>query len=234
MLRTMISIINIAITTTISLILLCVFGLINPYSNACKRIFYTWSAIALKLAGVKIEITGKENIDPSRGYVLCSNHLHLFDIPVLCVASKLNIRFAAKKELFKVPIFGQTLSLIGMVKIDRGNTGKALKALQQAEAAIGEHKIALSIFAEGTRNRSGKGLLPFKKGAFMMALNTKQAMLPVTLNGTNKVLHGMSLKPRTVHVHFHKPIEPETYTLETRQQFMSDVREIIESKLEDK
>ncbi len=234
MFLTLIGCINLAISTTISLILLSVFGLINPYSKICQNIFYYWSLIALKLAGVKIDIHGLEHVDPNKGYVLCSNHLHIFDIPVLCVASKLNLRFAAKKELFKIPVFGQAITLIGMIKIDRGNSKEALKELKKVEEVIDKHKVAVGIFAEGTRNTSGRGLLEFKKGAFMMSMNTHQELLPVTVNGTNKILQGIRVKPRTVNIHFHAPVNPKQYPTEKRDQFMAEVRKTILSKLDDK
>lgn len=232
MIRSFFLVLNIVISTSIALLLLLIFGLINPYSNTCKQIFYVWCQLILKISGIKIDCSGLDNFDSTRGYIVCSNHLHLFDIPILCVASKLNIKFAAKKELFKIPIFGQALHLIGMVRINRGNTKEALSSLKKAEDVIVNKHASLVIFPEGTRNRSGHGMLPFKKGAFMMALNTKQAILPASINGSNKILNGLRVKPRRVSIHFHPVIESTHYGIEKRKEFMTQTRKVIESKLE--
>ena len=231
MIRSIILVPHLIISTTLCMILLVLFGLFNPYNKATNAFFYYWSKLVLLNAGVKLNVTGLENFDRSKGYIIAANHSHLLDIPVLCVASKLGIRFAAKKELFRIPIFGQALYLIGMVKIDRGRTKTALENLKKIEDKI-EKGVTLAIFPEGTRNRTGKEMLKFKKGAFMMALNTHQPLLPVTVNGSNKILFGAILKAGTVDVHFHPTINPDDYGIEKRAEFMDKTREVIESKRE--
>ncbi|MCB0278090.1 MAG: 1-acyl-sn-glycerol-3-phosphate acyltransferase, partial [Calditrichaeota bacterium] len=225
MIRTLILLIDLFVTTTLAFLILIVFGLINPYGRVSQAVFYYWSLMIIKLSGVKIEISGLENYDRSKGYIVAANHKHLYDIPIICVASKLNIRFAAKVELFKIPIFGIAMQLAGMVKIDRGNNQKALDALKQAESAI-KQGVSLVIFPEGTRNKGSEQMLPFKKGAFMMSINTGQDLLPVTVNRSNTILQGISVKPKTVSIHFHPPVSPKT-NMKKRDQFMKDVREII-------
>jgi 1-acyl-sn-glycerol-3-phosphate acyltransferase len=219
-----------AFTTTLSFFIILVAGLINPYSRFCNGVFFSWSWLLCKIAGLKFNVHGLENFDPNKGYVLCPNHRHLFDIPILCVTSKLNIKFAAKKQLFSIPIFGQTLSLIGMVKIDRENTKNAVAELKRAEELISKG-VTLVIFPEGTRNKTPeKGMLPFKKGAFQMAINTHQSILPVTIIGSNGVLKGFSATPRTIDIYFHKPIEAKPY-INSREALVQLTRAQIESKL---
>ena len=231
MIRFIILVPHMIISTTLCLLTLCLSGIFNPYSQFNNNLFYYWSKLILFNAGVKLNITGLENIDRSHGYILTSNHTHLLDIPVLCVASKLGLRFAAKKELFNIPVFGQALALIGMVKIDRGKTQNALKNLKKIETKINQG-VTLAIFPEGTRNRKGKEMLPFKKGAFMMSINTHQPLLPVSVNKSNTILQGFKLIPGQIDVHFHPPIDPAHYGLEKRKEFMDITRTVIESKRE--
>ena len=231
MIRTILLVIDLAISTTIALIVLLFIGLINPYGKAANMVFYSWSWLIIKISGINLQIHGKENFQASKGYIVAANHRNIFDIPIICIASKLNIRFAAKVELFKIPIFGQAITLAGMVKIDRSNKDKALEELKKTEGVI-KQGVSLVIFPEGTRNKEDKGLLPFKKGAFMMSMNTNQDLLPITVNKSNKILQGLSVKPITITIHFHKPVNPATYQGK-RDQFMNDVRETILSKLDD-
>lgn len=232
MIRALILAVDLVISTIIAFLLLLIFGLINPYSRICGGIFYVWSWLIIKISGIRIDVSGLDNIDPSIGYIVASNHLHLYDIPVIAAASGLNIRFAAKKELFKIPIFGQALYLCGMVRIDRGNTQSALQTLRKTESIMKTHQVSVVLFPEGTRNRDGAGMLPFKKGAFMMALNTGLPMLPITINRTDSRLQGFSIKPGTVTMHIHPPMDPADYSLDTRQAFMNDLRATISAKLE--
>lgn len=201
----------------------------NRYGNFGKFQLMFWSKWIVKVAGLKFNVTGTENYDPNESYVVASNHRHLFDIPVLARATKLNLKFIAKKELFRIPVFGWILYLVGMVKVDRKNSTKALESLKKAQKIAEEHKISLTVFPEGTRSKKD-GLLPFKKGAFMTSINTEIPLLPISVEGTDKILQGFKCKPRTINVHIHPPVDPKEYGVAKRNDFMKDVKKIIESK----
>ena len=201
----------------------------NRYGKFGKFQLMFWSSLIVKTSGLKLNVTGLENYDPNESYVVASNHRHLYDIPVLAIATKLNLKFIAKKELFRIPVFGWILYLVGMVKVDRKNSTKALESLKKAQQVAEEHKISLTVFPEGTRSKK-PGLLPFKKGAFMTSINTNIPLLPISVEGTDKILKGFKCIPRTINVHIHPPIDPSKYGVEKRGVFMKDVKEIIESK----
>jgi 1-acyl-sn-glycerol-3-phosphate acyltransferase len=232
MIRLIILVLEIVINTILSTIVLMIVGLFNPYSKLANLIFYQWSWLIIKISGVKLNVHGFENFDTDQPFIVAANHRHLFDIPILAIASKLNIKFAAKKELFKVPVFGLALKLIGTVKIDRANNKKALGVLKKIEAILRKHSVSLVIFPEGTRNKRGKGLTPFKKGAFMTSLNSGIPILPVSINGSDLILQSFRCKPREITVYFHKPIEPNSYELKDRTNFMNDTNKVILSKLD--
>jgi len=118
-----------------------------------------------------------------------------------------------------------------MIKIDRSDKQKALAELKKTEIII-KNGVSLVLFPEGTRNVTKAPLLPFKKGAFMMSLNTKQDLLAITVNHSNNILQGWSIKPIAVNIHFHKPLSPALYE-NNRSQFMEDTRQNILSKLEE-
>lgn len=220
----------IAIATTLVFLSLLLFGLFfNRYGWFGKSMLTFWSHSVLLTSGVKLNVTGLENYDINESYIVASNHRHLYDIPVLAIATKLNLKFIAKKELFIIPVFGWVLALVGMVKIDRSNSTKAVASLKKAQEIADEHKISITVFPEGTRSKIGE-LLPFKKGTFMTSINTGIPLLPISIEGSDKVLVGFSCRPRTINVHIHKPIDPSNYDTSKRTEFMTDVREIIKSK----
>ncbi|MGH7270452.1 MAG: lysophospholipid acyltransferase family protein, partial [Polyangiaceae bacterium] len=145
-----------------------------------------WSAAVVKNAGITLSVRGRERLRAHETYLVMSNHQSLYDIPVLFHILGPNIRMVAKEELFRVPIFGGALAAAGFVSIDRTDRAHAIRSLDRARTmlASGTH---VWIAPEGTRSRSG-ALLPFKKGAFYLALEAGLPILPVTLRGTRDVL----------------------------------------------
>ena len=101
----------------------------------------------------------------NQSYILVSNHQSHADIPVLVVHMPLHMSIIAKKELFKIPFFGQGMRAIGIIEIDRSNRTKAVASLKKAEQIIRDEKLSILAFPEGTRSDNGT-LLPFKKGPF--------------------------------------------------------------------
>lgn len=206
----------------------------KPYGNFARLTMVAWGKCVFFFTGTKFKVTGQENINLNESFIICSNHLHLLDIPALVLATGMNIRFAAKKELVKIPIFGTYMKGIGTIIIDRGDRRKAVASLREIEKTLSEHTVSIVMFPEGTRNKSGIGLLPFKKGAFMMALNTKRKILPITINDTEKIFEGFKAKPRTLNFHIHPAIDSSKYSTDNKDELMDTVFNTIHSKLEHK
>ncbi len=142
-----------------------------------------WSRLFLSIPPVKLEVEGRENVVPGEQYVFLANHLSNLDIPALFLAIPTPIRYLAKKEVYRIPIFAQALKIGGIVKIDRGAGAVTYQAINEGVARAKERGYSLIIFAEGTRAR-GQDLAPFKKGAFRIAIMTGLPVVPVTINGT--------------------------------------------------
>jgi 1-acyl-sn-glycerol-3-phosphate acyltransferase len=229
MIRAILLILHICLYTFFALIVLLISGLINPYSKFNHLLFQTWADIICKICGLEFEIEAFENFNPHKGYIVCVNHRNLLDIPIVGAATGLNIKFAAKKELFSIPVFGQVLFLIGMVKIDRANRQKALDSLKDSQKMF-THGVSLVIFPEGTRNRSGKGLLSFKKGAFVMAVQSGQEILPISVNDSNKIISGFSVKPRKIKIVIHPPLDPKAFK-DNKEELLTICQEKILSGL---
>ena len=114
------------------------------------------------------------------------------DIPLLLGSMHLNLRFVAKEELGKIPIFGYVIKKAGFVMIKRGQNREALKSLLATSEVLKSGR-SVHIFPEGTRSVDGK-LLPFKRGAFLVAQKGGAPILPVTIIGSHLITPKKSLK----------------------------------------
>ncbi|MFO7445938.1 MAG: lysophospholipid acyltransferase family protein [Ignavibacteriaceae bacterium] len=200
---------------------------------------YVWlskifSGGILLIAGIKLKVTGLENIDKKAVYIFASNHASQFDIPALQYAIPNRMSIVFKKELAKIPIFGWQLKTGPYIMIDRKNAEKALKSIEEAKRKMMENRLSATIFPEGTRSLTGE-VQAFKRGAFNLASKVGYPVVPVTISGSDKLLPKgkFIIKSGTIHVHFDKPVP--TDNIKTRADelaLMEKVRDIIIRNLE--
>ncbi|MBW3554926.1 MAG: 1-acyl-sn-glycerol-3-phosphate acyltransferase, partial [Gemmatimonadetes bacterium] len=146
-----------------------------------------WSRWILKVSGTPVIVEGRENIDPDSPQILVGNHQSWYDVFALAGNVGKRFHFVAKKELERVPIFGPAWKAAGHISIDRSDQARAIASLEKAGDQLREEKSAVVIFPEGTRSE-GDDLLPFKKGAFMLALHAGVPVVPFGIAGTRRVL----------------------------------------------
>lgn len=183
----------------------------------------------IKLARMQVTVEGLENLDPHHSYLFMSNHESLMDIPLIFATAPRPPRMVTKAELFKVPIWGTALKLGGFIAVDRKNRTQAIKSLMRAKELM-DSGINVWIAPEGTRSRDGS-LLPFKKGGFMLALDTGATIVPVGIVGARDVIRPKRFRvflDQNVVVRYGKPIDSAAYGVERRDELMADVRAAIE------
>jgi 1-acyl-sn-glycerol-3-phosphate acyltransferase len=164
--------------------------------RAAYRVCQIWVRMNLALYGVKVRTRRLGMLDPAVPYVFMSNHRSQFDILAVVVAlSEFQLRWVAKVELTRVPVFGWALRRTGHVIIDRSDHDQAVASLRAAHAKIEREHISLTIFPEGTRSRPDQALLPFKKGGFMFALETGIPIVPIAVRGSREILPRGSWQP---------------------------------------
>ncbi len=163
-----------------------IVGWVNPASAIHDRIVQHWSGLFLRIPPVRVRVEGVELVDPDQRYVVASNHLSMFDIPLLFHHLPLHGRFLSKKEVFRIPLVGHAMRTIGIIEIDRQAGGSSRQAIADGVKIAAERGYSLLVFPEGTRSRSGE-FLPFKKGAFRIAIDTGLPLLPVVIEGTDRV-----------------------------------------------
>jgi 1-acyl-sn-glycerol-3-phosphate acyltransferase len=160
-------------------------------------------------ARMRMTIIGAEAVPLDRSYIYMSNHQSHIDIPVLYhTIPSPTLRMVAKKELFRIPIWGRAIRDAGMICVDRRDRAAAIASLNQAADQIADG-VSIWIAPEGTRSRNGQ-LNPLKKGGFRLAKGTSTAIVPVALSGTFDVLPAMARRMQydvSVRVTFGKPLE---------------------------
>ena len=168
-----------------------------------------------------------ERIERDRPFIFMCNHQSNLDVLAIVLSMPISFRIVAKRYLFYIPIFGQCIWLMGMIPINRFDRASAIKSLDQAARKIRSGTSVL-FFVEGTRSRDER-LLPFKKGAFVIAGQAGVPVIPVTIHGSGPLLPRGSpfMRPGTIRIHYGDPIPTEGYTLRTKEQLMSRVREAM-------
>jgi 1-acyl-sn-glycerol-3-phosphate acyltransferase len=191
---------------------------------------FMWGAWnGVRLAGVRVETVGLDKLDSSRTYIFMSNHASNLDPPILIPLIPKRTSVMVKKELFSYPILGRAMRLGSLVPVDRGNRDAGIDAVRAAREVV-DQGLNMTIYVEGKRSFDGK-LLPFKKGPFYLAMECGALVVPVTIAGTHYAMPKtrFAIKPGTVTVIFHPPIEPRDFG--SRDCLMEKVREAIDSGL---
>jgi 1-acyl-sn-glycerol-3-phosphate acyltransferase len=228
-LRTFIGVPLFFIYTLIIALVIIVYGAFRPASSIHDKIVKHWSHMFLLIPPVRLEVEGVEKIDPSKRYVIASNHLSQFDIPLLFSVLPLHGRFLSKKEVFKIPLVGQAMRTIGIIEIDRASGGSSRQAINQGVKIAAERGYSLIVFPEGTRSTNGE-LLPFKKGAFRIAIDTGLPLVPVIIDGTELINSPGSkiFRPGTARVVICDPIETSGMT---NKDNLNDLVRSVESSI---
>jgi len=223
----------ILVLDTLILGILVIF--VSIFDEWGKRVHYLgklWSRMNLFFSGVRVRVHGLEKIDRKKSYIVMPNHQSLYDVWALIGYIPLQLRWVMKKELRKVPLFGFACARMGHIYVDRGDYQRAKKSLEVSHNLL-KNNLSVVFFPEGTRSPDGK-LLPFKKGGFVIAIETKIPILPITINGSRYILPKGSMRciPGTIHITIHDPVSVEGFTYENKEKLMDIVKNKIEQSLE--
>jgi 1-acyl-sn-glycerol-3-phosphate acyltransferase len=207
-------------------------GICETHGKRAYRINQFWTWIILRVGGIRLRITGLENLDPKRQYVFIANHQSNIDIPVLVQAlPEFQLRWLAKKELLRVPFLGWAMWATKHVTVDRSDPQDALLSLARAKERLGAG-ISLVIYPEGTRSRDGR-LQRFKKGGFLLAVQTNTPIVPITVNGSATLLPAGSwrLRPGAIAITIDKPVSVEGFRPGNLRLLVNQVRATIDARL---
>jgi 1-acyl-sn-glycerol-3-phosphate acyltransferase len=219
--------------------LLVIFGipvLLVAWLAAKPDLVYPWALFGgrnwLRLSGMQVSVKGSEHLDAKQTYVFISNHRSYLDTATLFVYTGRRMGLLAKKELLKVPILGVGMGFVNVMAIDRSNSERARETVASATARI-RSGISFGVFAEGTRAKPGE-FLPFKKGAFYMAVAAAVPIVPVAIKNTDVLMGKGTGRARrgTIEVVMLPPVPTEGLSSDADvQQLVKRVHSLIGREL---
>lgn len=188
----------------------------------------TW----LKACGAKVKVTGIENLKDNEQYVFISNHRSYLDTATLFRYTGKRMGIVAKKELLKAPVLGQGMHFVNVIAIDRSNPERARQSMDKAREVM-ENGYSFGVFAEGTRAMPGQ-LLPFKKGAFHLALQTGRKIVPVAIKNTDWMMGKKTgvAYAGTIEMTILEPIDTSEYSEDRLMELLNRTREVVAKELQ--
>lgn len=189
-----------------------------------------WSRFCCVLAGVRVKVTGGENIRKDKSYVFTANHQGAFDIWSIYGYLNHNFRWLMKKSLEKMPFAGWACVKSGQVFVDDSSIVGIRHTIEEAEDRL-KDGMSVVIFPEGSRTWDGK-MIPFKRGAFMLAAEFGLPVVPITIDGSFKAMprFTFNIRPTRINITIHPPIFPGENGFNTKL-LMKQCHEAIESSL---
>lgn len=218
----------ICIILSLLLIPLILFCFIVRWPQLIIRLGKTVMRLGQKVLGIELDVSGLERIDKKSAYVFMSNHLSFIDGPLLFMLIPQPIRVMLKKEVFRVPVIGQGMRLVGFVPVDRKGFKGGKRSIDRATRMIRERGFSFLIFPEGTRSRNGR-IQPFKRGGFFLAVNSQAPVVPVSISGTYELMPRGSFFARKgkARVVFHPALSVQGAGLKDIPELMEKARAAI-------
>ncbi|MGE0160121.1 MAG: lysophospholipid acyltransferase family protein [Gemmatimonadales bacterium] len=197
-----------------------------------QRIFESaprrWSRLLLKAAGVRVVAENPPAMPLERPLVVVANHVSWFDVLALCAVTPGRYLFVAKKEVRRAPFLGRSIEECGHIFIDRSDRKAALDSLIGLRERLANEKPIVIMFPEGTRSATGE-LQPFKKGAFVLAIQAGADVVPTAVVGSRAVMrkHSLLIHSGTITVRYGAPIAVAGRSMEGRDQLIQDSWEAV-------
>jgi 1-acyl-sn-glycerol-3-phosphate acyltransferase len=200
-------------------------ALLGVRGSLYDRLARIWSRWALWASGTRVRVDGAEHIRSDAPKIIVSNHQSWYDVFALAANIPGRYRFVAKQELGRIPLFGRAWRVAGHISVDRADRQTAIRSLEDAGRTIRDDNSSIVIFPEGTRSATGE-LLPFKKGAFMLAINMGVDIVPTGVSGGRSILAKGDWRVHSgeIVVRFGEPIPTAAYSENNREALIARVR----------
>lgn len=216
--------------TVVCSLLALLTGFLPPRGRGAIWSARIWSRCLLAAGAVRVEVRVDPDLaswDGDTGFVFLANHQSYFDIPALYATVPEPILFAAKRSLFRIPIFGWALAAGGFIPVDRGDPSKGKDVFTLAGKRLRDGASVL-FFPEGTRSPDGR-MGRFHRGGFLLALKHGFPIVPVGISGAFDVMsrHTLAVRPGTIRIRYGKPVDVTEYGVTGRRRLEADVRAAI-------
>jgi len=213
----------------------CLVGWTLAWWQSSARPLYTLGRfgvrMALRLAGVRVDVEGGETLHDCANTVVMPNHVSNLDAPVLFGVLSPDFKVVAKKVLFRLPFLGTTFRLARFIEVDRQDKEQSRGAMRKAVESLRGGECFL-VFPEGTRSSSGE-LGDLKKGGFLIAIEAGSRIVPVAVSGTHDLMPkgGFRIRSGRVRVQVLDPVDASAYAVEDRDRLVTEVRGRIAAAL---
>lgn len=190
--------------------------------------------IILSVSAVSLEIIGLENLDPDGNYFFACNHVSTYDIPVIFSALPYCMISVSKWTVAYIPIFGWLVWLGGTIFVQRSNHDKSIESMNRGLDSLKRRPKSVLIFPEGRRSDNAT-LQEFKRGGFMLAIQSKMPVVPVALIGTEKIAGRnfssfiQPIRPSHVKVVIGNPVETKLMQIQDRNELASMIHKNIQN-----
>ncbi|HUF78097.1 MAG TPA: lysophospholipid acyltransferase family protein, partial [Thermoanaerobaculia bacterium] len=197
-------------------------------ANGVFLVAKLWAWGLLAASGVRVACRFEAPLPSGQSYVFLANHQSMFDIPLVLGTVPVQLRFAAKRSLFRIPVFGWAIRAGGFIPVDRGDRAKARATFAAAESRL-RGGVSVILFPEGTRSLDGR-IHAFERGGFLLALKTGLPIVPVGIRGTLGVQRRgrFGMTPGRVEVDYGEPIDPAAFGIRGRAELEARVRRRLE------
>ncbi len=222
------------VVVVILAILICLWGTIYSiihFKNP-NNVHYIANKLASLSKFVGLTVIRRNHKKREEPAVYIGNHQNNYDLVTISGQTAPKTVTIGKKEVLFVPFFGLLFYVTGNILINRGNLKKAIASMQKAVKKIKEEKISVWVFPEGTRSR-GRGLLPFKKGAFHTAIDAGIPIIPVVCSNLHNKVDLNRKDNGTVICETLDPIDTSSYTKENIDELIALCHQKMQEKFDE-
>jgi len=218
---------------TLHFILVCCSGLVlcllRPFHPATTRRISVWFGWSRFFNNIRLDVRGRP--DESIQGIYVTNHQSTMDMFMYGESLPDHTAILGKHSLLYIPLFGVMFWLAGNIFVERGNKSKARDAMKSAADTVREKGCSVYIFPEGTRS-NGKGLLPFKSGAFILAIEAGLPIIPMCASSTHKNIDLNRWSAGTCRIDQLAPVSTEGMTRADAKQLARDVEALMRAHID--
>jgi 1-acyl-sn-glycerol-3-phosphate acyltransferase len=216
----------IVICLTPVLIVFMILKIREPLLTIAKGVM----RLSRKILGLRLDVSGREQVDRTKAYIFMPNHLSFIDGPLLFMLIPHSVRVILKKEIFRIPVVGTGMRHVEFVPVDRKGIKGGKASIERAARLMKDKGYSFLIFPEGTRSLDGN-LQKFKRGGFFLALESGAPIVPVAIQGTFEIMPKKSFFVRKgrIRVIFRPPIPVQGYD----QAHLADLMDKVRTSIQD-
>lgn len=230
---TAVAVVGFLILSIPALIAEWIIGKFNPglKDRSSLRIVQSAFRVVLFAAGVKVICIGEERVPKDTAVLYIGNHRSYFDVVITYVRVPRLTGYIAKKEILRVPLLTNWMRNLHCLFLDRENVKQGLKTILAAIDKV-KHGISITIFPEGTRNRTPDTFLPFREGSFKVAEKGGVPIVPMSIVNSGAIFedHMPWIHATTVVLEYCEPIYVDQLDKETRKHIGEYVSGIIQER----